>query len=742
MTRYNAATMATVVEVQTAADPNDIVILSGAPKSEGLSTWWREVRQLRRGPRGRPPREAQPQPQPQPQPPTPALQIPPPSRPRPSWSTFGTRGTDSGVPSLVLASATVSATTSEESGRPPAPTAPAPAPPPLQAPLQTSAATSQAAVTRTGLLEVEVRLTARQKLQTLALGSALGLSADRMGDFTEQEIETLGQFQTAYDANRTAWFRGKRLPSLIFELVALRSDDAGAASGRRLETSICVRGLSSDDDIKKFHEVMSKSAIRRLYSGMRLSYDKTLIRRPARKIAEEYDHLPSSFGETLCGTRISTRREGHPEWSSTVGGLVLLGETLYAVTSSHKPDDNDVASTAVSLSNESSPSTLVDADYDDDVEPALILDLPYSEKPVDHGKTAAKVGVAPETPSYFWPTLTTSGPTHEEEGDDWRLIRISSNHCFPNSLPLGTEHKTTYITELFDTKPTRRKVSILSGFSGLCRGTLLSSPAFLSAHGAAPAEVWTVVLDNNTTLQKGDSGSWAVDDEGRWVGTVTAMSGGDVYLVPARLQMRQIQAQLHCVITLPAPLRCYLHLAADKSIPGDLADSFAAKALTPEVLIATASEVGWTMGRMALALAAARTSVPGPLDGPDSLDGLKALLRHEGPELYKKLTRLESPPVGLHALYSLKKRYQKLAGEGRLGSRAEIQAVLDGQTLPAPVDLWGESSITAAVASPEPEPTNEKPSKKPSWNPIAALPHGDENARKCSLPVTYSEGQL
>ena len=596
-------------------------------------------------------------------------------------------------------------------------------------------------MTRTGLLEVEVRLTARQKFQKLAFGSALGLRADRMGDFTEQETETLGQFQTAYDANRTAWFRGKRVPSLIFELVALRSADAGAASGGKPETSICVRGLSSDDDIRKFHEVMSKSAIRRLYSGMRLSYDKTLIRRPAREIDEEYDHLPSSFGETLCGTRISTRREGHADWSSTIGGILQVDGKLYAVTSSHKPDDNDVASTTVSLSNESSPSTLVDDDYDDDVEPALVLDLPYLEKPLDHGKTAATRGVALETPSYFWPTLTTCGQTLEE-GDDLRLIRLSSNHCFPNSLPRKTEHTsaangTTYITELSNIKPSRKRVSILAGFSGLCRGTLLSSPAFFSIHGAAPAEVWTVVLDDNTALQKGDSGSWAVDDDGRWVGTVTAISGGDAYLLPAHLQVQQIQAQLHHPVTLPSPLKCYIQLAADQSIPNDLADSFASMALTPDVLIAAASDVDPSMCRMALALAITRTR------DPELLTGLKALLRQQGPGLHRMLHSFDLELMETHVSITLRNRYGNLVLEGCTGSRAEIQSALgDGPILPVPVDPRLDDPITAAVASPEPEPTKEKPSKKPSWNPVATLPHGDEDTRKCFLHVTFPENKL
>jgi hypothetical protein len=114
-------------------------------------------------------------------------------------------------------------------------------------------------------------------LQTLVFTSEMGLKADPMADFTEQEEESLRQFQAAYDANRARLFRGKPMPSLIFELVALESDGTRLAARAAPTTSICVRGLLSHNDIRKFHQAMSQSAIRRLYQGMRLSYDKTLI---------------------------------------------------------------------------------------------------------------------------------------------------------------------------------------------------------------------------------------------------------------------------------------------------------------------------------------------------------------------------------------------------------------------------------------------------------------------------------
>ncbi len=324
--------------------------------------------------------------------------------------------------------------------------------------------------------------------------SSLGLRADRIADFTEQEIDKLQQFQAAYEANCKDWFRGKSMLAIIFELVALRSDRIGSTSG---ETSICVRGLRSEYDIKLFHEVMSQTGIRRLYSGLRLSYDQSGVTRPAREVNEDhFAGLP--LGETLCGTQLVTRRQGEGgkwiEWSSTIGGIVQVDDALYAMTSPHKADDDDAQSRPASRGDGSRLSTLVDADYDDAVESALILDLPPLSESVSSRDNAAGKGVAQEPPSYLSPALITgTRATLEDRDNDWRLVPLAASHCFPNSVQQPLEHtskaKTTYLTEPLSTRPSRRHVSILAGFSGRCGGTLLSSPAFLSIRGAAPTKV-------------------------------------------------------------------------------------------------------------------------------------------------------------------------------------------------------------------------------------------------------------
>jgi hypothetical protein len=564
--------------------------------------------------------------------------------------------------------------------------------------------TRPAAAVETGLLDVEVRLSIQEKLQTLVLASALGLKADRMADFTEQEEEALRQFQTAYDENRAIWFHGKRMRSVIFELVALRSSGTGSSAGGRPQTSICVRGLHSEDDIRKFHAAMSRSAIRRLYSGLRLSYDKTLIQRLAKEVNEDY-HLVDSLGKTLCGTRLVTQRPGHSGWSSTIGGIILVEGVLYAMTSSHMPDDDQVASpTAPLVGSSSSSSTLIGAQYDDDVESALILDPPCLSESASRGGKSAGKGDPAQIRRQFGPTLAVHGPTLEHDGDDWRLIRMRTRDCLPNLVPPAPEHAGAatrrYITDYLDGKPLRSKVSILAGFSGLCRGTLLSSPAFLSIRGTAPAEVWTVVLDGSTTLEEGDSGSWVVDDQGRWIGTATALSGRDVYLFPAHVQLQQMRSSLERSVSLPSPLRCYLTLAADDFFPGFQRYFFATQALTHEALIASASD----MGRVALTLAIAKKKLPG--------DALELLLISMGTRLYTALTYpLVSQPyrsLGRHeslALSQLLEIHHSIVVEGRTGSGAEIQMAIDGD-----------------LVSPEPLHVGTSSDAGPRWMPASGLP--------------------
>ena len=242
------------------------------------------------------------------------------------------------------------------------------------------------------LADVEIRFTIKERLERLEFASKLSLKADNSADFTEEEIRKLRQLTAEYTLRRQTWFRGKRSPTIGFQLVALRrsppeggSDDVDSA-GPSAGTGIVIKGLPSESDIREFHKVMSKTIIRDLYSPLRLCYDTALIQRPSTFVVEHYVYgRPEPF-ETLCGTHIITRRrQDDTQWASTLGGLIEVDGSLFAITTSHTPvDDSKSHSLTPSDADLSSSmsSTIAEADYGHDVNSALILDEPAVDAPL------------------------------------------------------------------------------------------------------------------------------------------------------------------------------------------------------------------------------------------------------------------------------------------------------------------------------------------------------------------------
>ena len=233
-----------------------------------------------------------------------------------------------------------------------------------------------------------------------------------------------------------------------------------------------------------------------------------------------------------------------------------------------------------------------------------------------------------------------------------------------------------------------------------------------------------MVLDNGRALQKGDSGSWAVDDEGRWVGSVAAISGGDAYLIPAHVQLGEIRSHFPARVDLPSPLRCYLELASDESLPGDAVKSFAVKALTRDVLIASASEADPTMDRVVLALAMLTARLTRRPDY-ECEDGLRKVLCGLGTKLALDLAQPDVPPQfkltpamlpEARAFQLLKEAYGSITPEDRRGTRAEISRLLFNDQNPAndgnssntkPRGASPDDGRVSAMADPHPGPFSE-----------------------------------
>jgi len=510
-------------------------------------------------------------------------------------------------------------------------------------------------------IPVEVRLSIPERLRTLVLASSLGLKADPMVDFTESDKQKLHQFQREFNRVRMEWFRGRPMPSMRFELVVLRKDGAkqqgsGATTHGRIEgtTSICIRGLQTDKDIQEFHRVMSRDFVRRLYPGLRLSYDRSLINTVAKEAEQVHEYQPSWLGETLCGAALHTMTAGASGYQSTIGGVVNAGGLLFAISTSHQAENRAQPSGAAS----SRDSTLMEGEYDEDVESPLILDLLEEMKTPE-----ANDSEAPSISRLHWDSLSANTTSAGLAGDDWRLIPMSGRHCLPNAVPTDLlsgrfkgpstkEGKKTYIVDYIKT-PTLKRVFVLGGFTKLSTATLLSSPSFLSIHGGPADEIWTAIVDQ-PILRKGDSGSWVIDEQGLLVGIVRAISTNQIYIVPFSVQKTEIVSQAHQLhdISLPSPLQCWLEVAVDDREGSSItADEAVANALSPAVLTASAD-----VDPLARVLQTALRELGA---SPLGLKQLGSVLHRDGNQIRNFLNRTDDPGWTARALIS--SIYPKLA---------------------------------------------------------------------------------
>lgn len=451
---------------------------------------------------------------------------------------------------------------------------------------------------------VVVQLGVLDRLRELEFASSLGLRAERMAYFAPAEQQKLKNFQREFNRVRIDWFRGRVMPNVRFELVVLVKDDGSngkrhatvtsAPRGNEGTTSICIRGLQTDGDIREFHRVMSKEFIRRLYKPLRLSYDRSIIRTAAKRTEATYAYYPSPHGMTLCGAAIHTTTTNGESFTSTIGGIVDAGGHLYAITTSHSPRDELQHSSPGSTST-SDPvnDPQLPSEYEDDVQSPLVLGLPNSDS-----ETPSIESASPQIfPARFQPLLGSDQARSGLEGDDWRLIPLSGVHCLPNTIPSelpggfyapAPPKEKGYVTTYMKS-PLRKRVHVL-GCTGRSTGILLSSASFLSIYGGPATEVWTVVFDR-PVLQRGDSGSWVVDRTGELVGMVRALSSEQAYIVPFFVLTEQIVSDAPGLgnVRLPSPLQCWLERSrAEHEISSSVARDAVRSALSPAVLAASA----------------------------------------------------------------------------------------------------------------------------------------------------------
>ncbi|KAF5713092.1 serine threonine kinase [Fusarium mundagurra] len=130
---------------------------------------------------------------------------------------------------------------------------------------------------------------------------------------------------------------------------------------------------------------------------------------------------------------------------------------------------------------------------------------------------------------------------------DWALIKVTnSDHCHLNAFyPSGRRSESMSLGKVAQSQP-QSETPVLIVTSGKVpqKGFLQPGVTFLGGiSGKTPSSVWTVVLDDGSSLRKGDSGSVVVDATSYDVyGHVVGCNPmGEIYISPYRAILRQIR---------------------------------------------------------------------------------------------------------------------------------------------------------------------------------------------------------
>ncbi|KAG5745528.1 hypothetical protein H9Q70_011775 [Fusarium xylarioides] len=141
---------------------------------------------------------------------------------------------------------------------------------------------------------------------------------------------------------------------------------------------------------------------------------------------------------------------------------------------------------------------------------------------------------------------------------DWALIKVTnSDHCHLNAFyPSGSRSESVSLGKVARSQP-QFETPVLIVTSGKVpqKGFLQPGITFLGGiSGKTPSSVWTVVLDDGSSLKKGDSGSVVVDATSYDVyGHVIGCNPlGEIYISPYRAILRQIRRLFpEAAISLP-----------------------------------------------------------------------------------------------------------------------------------------------------------------------------------------------
>ncbi|KAI3318175.1 hypothetical protein HD806DRAFT_526504 [Xylariaceae sp. AK1471] len=424
------------------------------------------------------------------------------------------------------------------------------------------------------LLEVERRLSPMERLKSMTTATSLNLNADPMGQFNIEDKHKLRQLTNFLHSHSPELFRGQQLPEIILSLVSVKNSSDLSSTG---EPFICVKGLSSNSEITRFHTVMSQKTVRAYYAPLKLCYDRSGV----------------SFASSVLLTE-----KGDSPRISVVGGLVEIDDRCYMLTTNHGAKSTSTQSEE----NASSVDTLVDDDFDDDVESALILqDEENPLKRLDL-KLESSHGSFPET-------VCIDDPVYDgtfSEDTDWQLVPLHESHCLLNYRSVSTnllreQQVFSGYTKEHQPGPGISPAFIIAGMSVLIQGSLLGSPSYLMSRGKLQ-EVWAIQLKSGLNLQKGDSGSWVIDPSKQVLGFITAISGGHAYMKSFQQIIEEIEEQLRpqSAVRLLHPFDILLKLAQVHATSNKhLATSYSVEAMSDQVIHPTLNRFSNSLEQLA-----------------------------------------------------------------------------------------------------------------------------------------------
>ncbi|KAH9233324.1 hypothetical protein K456DRAFT_353373 [Colletotrichum gloeosporioides 23] len=258
------------------------------------------------------------------------------------------------------------------------------------------------------------------------------------------------------------------------------------------ETYICVIGLTTVEDIKRFDDKISQN--KSMYHPLKLCY---LLDRIYMSATSDIHTIEAHQNDTFCGTLMTSQLENGISFISTIGGLLTIDTRTYALTTNHIPETGFLPQEIQSKSE-------------------------YMLNP----KEVLECG-------------------------DWRLALIKPTLRRPNiirgTLPEPTsEPILSHIIEShysFDSRifSDSREVLIACGRSGLKQGLISKRMTFILSQGRSLQEVWLIDLGHRD-FEAGDSGSWVVHkDDNALLGVLIARSYRSGYMVPFTAVRKNIE---------------------------------------------------------------------------------------------------------------------------------------------------------------------------------------------------------